>query len=251
MRASWRSHLAFLASPPVNTARRDLLLASFTSLTLFLVLGLAVNLGWPGAAELDGPSAALRGWAAQQLWLEGPLHLVEQGFATRGLTVATLVLAGLLLLRRQVRAAVLVAVVMLATKELTQYFKELFGRDRPAWQDTGFLHHASSYPSGHASGVAALGALAIALAIMASRRPGARRVVVAVVIPVVLLVCADRLLLGRHYPTDLLGGILLGTGLVLLGLALLHPLPVACERDASLPGGAPLDDRELVVSRSA
>ena len=40
-----------------------------------------------------------------------------------------------------------------------------------------------------------------------------------------LLVCADRILLGRHYWTDLAGGVLLGAGLVLLGLALYSPLP--------------------------
>ena len=39
------------------------------------------------------------------------------------------------------------------------------------------------------------------------------------------LVGADRILLGRHYPSDVVGGLLLGAGLVLLGLALYSPLP--------------------------
>src|SRR5690606_24523638 len=38
-------------------------------------------------------------------------------------------------------------------------------------------------------------------------------------------VCLDRLLLGRHFPSDVIGGLLLGTGLVLLVLALYSPQP--------------------------
>jgi YegS/Rv2252/BmrU family lipid kinase len=39
------------------------------------------------------------------------------------------------------------------------------------------------------------------------------------------VVCADRVLLGRHYLTDVVGGVLLGAGSVLVALAIYSPLP--------------------------
>ncbi|KAA1428395.1 phosphatase PAP2 family protein [Nocardioides antri] len=235
----------------MSETRRALLLASVTSFALFVLLGVAVHLGWSASTAYDGPSAAIREWAVKQPGLEAPLLFVERVLGNQGMAVATAVLAGVLLLRRQVRSALLVVVVMFAARELTQYFKDLFGRDRPAWQDPDLLLQSGSYPSSHAATVVAFAALVLGLTILGSRRRSTRGLVGAGALLLVLVVCADRVLLGRHYPTDLLGGALLGTGLVLLGLALLHPLPVARERDASLPGGAPLGDRELEVSRAA
>ena len=40
-----------------------------------------------------------------------------------------------------------------------------------------------------------------------------------------LVVCFDRMLLGRHYPTDVIGGSLLALGVFLLALALIDPRP--------------------------
>ncbi len=239
----------------MTESRRTLLLASLTPFTLFVLLGVAVNHGWVGTAELDGPSSGIRAWAAERPWLEHSLFLVEDLFATHGLTIATLALVGWLLLRRQFRAGAFVLVVMLAARELSGYTKELFGRDRPVWQDSDFLHTASSYPSGHAAGTAAIGGVVIVLAIMGSRSRAHLRPVAFVVSLVVLTVCADRLLLGRHYPTDLIGGVLLATGLVLVGAALLLPLADAerdAERDATLADDAPSEvAKPELVSRSA
>ena len=140
---------------------------------------------------------------------------------------------------------------MVAAKELTGYTKELFGRDRPPWQDSDFLHHASSYPSGHVAGVATLAGLVIVLAVVGGRRRANLRLVTVVVSVVVVAVCADRLLLGRHYPTDLIGGVLLATGLVMLGAALLLP-PSDRERGATLADDAPSEGVQVeLVSRSA
>lgn len=229
--------------------RRSLLLASLTSLTLFVLLGVAATHGWLGTAELDGPSAGIRGWAAERPWLEDSLFAVEKLFATQGLTVAAIVVAGWLLLRRQLRAGILVLVVTYAATELTQHTKALFGRDRPLWQDSDFLHHASSYPSGHAAGAATLGGLVIVLAVLGTRSRAHLRPIAAVVSVVVLIVCADRLMLGRHYPTDLVGGVLLAAGLIMLGLAIVYPREIS---EGTPPVQvAPLAEKELVVSRSA
>lgn len=246
----------------MTETRRHLLLASLTPFGLFVLLGVAVDLGWLGTARVDAPSAGIRAWAVDRPWSEGTLLLVEKAFATQGLTIATLVLAGLLLLTRRVRAAVLVVAVMLATRELTAVTKDLFGRDRPAWQDSDLFHHAGSYPSGHAAGTAALGALTVVVVLLAGRRPVVQRVVSAAVVLLVVVVCADRLLLGRHYVTDLVGGVLLAVGLVLLGMALLDvqvgPRPrvaAGTQKGRHLAGDAPSEvarrTEPAALSRSA
>lgn len=205
------------------TSRRDLLLRALFCFTLFAMLGLAIELGLLGPADAR-VSAGVRAWAVERPWLEGPLLAVEWAFEARTVMWIGVVLAVVLLLRRQVRAGLLVAGVSVATRELAQHAKAVFGRDRPIWQDTDHLLGSGSYPSGHAAGVVALVGLVVVLAFAQVRRQQTRRVVCAAAAGVVVLVFADRLMLGRHYVTDLLGGALLSTGLILAGLALVGPL---------------------------
>ena len=59
--------------------------------------------------------------------------------------------------------------------------------------------------------------------------------------------CADRVLLGRHYPSDVTAGALLGAGMVLLGLAVYNPLPRShAEGSEPLPE-VPCSARRLAV----
>lgn len=258
MRASSKSHPGFVpslhvTSPTALETRQALVAASVTSFILVLLLGVAAVHGWAGAAALDAPAAALREWAVERPWTEDLLLRAEVVLGYDGLTLATVALAGWLLLRRRLSAALLVVGVMFATKELTQLGKAWFGRERPTWQDADALLQSGSYTSAHASTVAAFAGLVVALTILGTRRAATRWLVAGAAAALVLVVCADRLLLGRHYPTDLLGGVLLGLGLVLLGVAVLPGLQVGTddERDATPVGDAPLGERERVLSRSA
>jgi YegS/Rv2252/BmrU family lipid kinase len=60
---------------------------------------------------------------------------------------------------------------------------------------------------------------------MLVRRANVRRLLYLLAVLVVVLVCLDRVYLGRHYPSDVIGGVLLGAFFVLLGIAVYTPIP--------------------------
>lgn len=209
----------------LDRPRRTPLLAALLCLGLFAVIAAAVASEWSWLVDLDHRGESTAAWAIDQAWLRDPLRVVEFLFATPAMTVLTVLLAGFMLFKGHRRAGILIVVVMVTTALATYGTKVLVGRGRPQWQDPEYFLHSNAYPSGHASGIAAYAGLVILLAIMLIRRSGIRRLVCTLMVLVVAAVAADRILLGRHYPSDVVGGALLGTGIVLLGLALYSPLP--------------------------
>lgn len=189
------------------------------------LLGLGVAQGWGPLATFDDRGDPAQQWAVDAGWLSGPLRWIEVAFATTGMTVLTLVLAAAMFLKKHARAAAYVLAVMVATSLATTGLKLWIGRERPEWQLSEALLSTKSFPSGHASSIAAFGGVLVVLVAMLVRRSSVRRAAYVAVGLVVLLVCLDRVLLGRHFPSDAVGGVLLGSGMVLLGLAVLSPLP--------------------------
>jgi undecaprenyl-diphosphatase len=68
------------------------------------------------------------------------------------------------------------------------------------------------FPSGHATAVAAFGALLIYIASRESLSRGQRRVTYAAVALLMAGVGLARIILDAHWASDVLGGFLLGTG---------------------------------------
>src|SRR6478735_8074679 len=192
------------------------------ALCALLAVGVAAEWSW--LADIDNRGESAQAWATDSDRLHDVLRLIEIAFGTIAMTVYTVVLAALLF-RKHRRAAYFTVGVMLATSLTTTLLKALTDRDRPPWQSTEALLHNGAYPSGHASGIAAFGGIVIILVSMLVRRANLRRVAYVGVVLVVVLVCLDRVLLGRHYPSDVIGGVALGAGMVLLGIALYNPLP--------------------------
>ena len=198
---------------------------AFLCFAVFAVIAFLVTHDWGPLTTLDDRGDPAEHWATADGWLRFVLKYVELAFATWGMTVLTVVLAGGLLLKKHHRAAVFVVVVMISTSLMTTLLKLTIGRGRPPWQDkTGFLS-THSFPSGHASSTAAFGLLCAVLVVMFVRRASTRRTLYVVLAAWVLIVCADRVLLGRHYISDVTAGVLLGAGMVLLGLSIYSPLP--------------------------
>ena len=194
-------------------------------LALFAVISILVNETWAPLVELDQEGKPAQGWAHQEPLLLHVLRGIERGFGTLGMTVLTSVLAIILLWRRHRRAAILAIGVMVVTSLATTTTKLVLGRTRPVWQDPSGVLHSNSFPSGHSSSIAAFTGILIVLIAMFVRRRGLRILLAISSALVAIAVGADRVMLGRHYPSDVLAGGLLGVGILLLGMALYSPLP--------------------------
>ena len=192
---------------------------------LFTVIAVLVHTGWGPVTSLDNRGDPAEGWAVQEHWLRAPLRAIEAAFGTIGMIILTALLAGAMLARKHHRAALFAIGVMLTTSLLTTLLKVQIGRGRPPWQLHSGLLTTHSFPSGHASSSAALAGVVIVLVIMLVRRSSTRRAAYVLSLVFVVVVCADRVLLGRHYISDVTAGALLGAGMVLLGLTIYSPLP--------------------------
>jgi YegS/Rv2252/BmrU family lipid kinase len=153
------------------------------------------------------------------------LRIVATVFTTVPMTAYTLVAAGLLARGRHTRAAVWTVGVMLAASLTTYLLKGLLHRKRPVWRNPVETLTSFSFPSGHATGIAAGAGVVIVLALMLVRRRGVRRTLYAVAVGVALLVGADRVLLGVHNVSDVLAGYAVGGFWVCLGLVVYNPAP--------------------------
>jgi len=127
--------------------------------------------------------------------------------------LATVATIALLSVRRRVEALLLAASVI-SDGAVVYLVKTVVGRARPALWDAEW-YWGSSFPSGHTLVVAAF---ATAAALCATRiRPAARQLALSVAITWISLVAISRLVLGVHWPTDVLAAACIG---VFLSLAM-------------------------------
>ncbi len=121
--------------------------------------------------------------------------------------------------RRRLRqlSVALVLMVVLGWGGAT-VFKLLLGRERPAQALQVVTAHGYSYPSGHLVAVTVL-AIGVGATFAVTRRSvRARLLWQSGSALAILLVAVDRWLLGAHYLTDIVGGLLLGGLAAVLGL---------------------------------
>lgn len=122
-------------------------------------------------------------------------------------TVLTALLAVLLWWRHDRRGALFVVATRLLAMVVSSGVKIVVRRHRPVLAHPFAHAYGYSFPSGHALGSAALWA---SVAFLAATRGLSRKWAVALAVALPVVVAASRVILGVHYVTDVLGGLLLG-----------------------------------------
>ncbi|MFI1926017.1 MULTISPECIES: phosphatase PAP2 family protein [unclassified Streptomyces] len=102
---------------------------------------------------------------------------------------------------------------------LQQSLKAAVGRARPVWPDPVDSAHYAAYPSGHALTATVVFGLLLWLLHRHGVAPVVWRTALAVAVVSVAGVGLTRIWLGVHWPSDVLGGWLLGALLVALAIA--------------------------------
>lgn len=118
---------------------------------------------------------------------------------------------GWLLGRRRQSGALAVVLAAVGAVALSSLVKVIVDRPRPP------IHHlvnvtSASFPSGHATESSAFYLIAVVVIVWPLEAAVVRWIAVALLLALILAVSFSRVYLGVHYPTDVAGGLLLGSG---------------------------------------
>ncbi|MEV6398197.1 phosphatase PAP2 family protein [Streptomyces sp. NPDC051907] len=204
------------APSPAASARTGALFA-----VLSLVLLILVAISWAPLLSADESLAdPLHRWAVAEPGLT-EVNRVLSDWVWDPWTMRLLIAAAavwLWVLRERLLAVWIVATSALGTA-MQQGLKAAVGRERPQWPDPVDSAHYAAYPSGHAM----TATVTCGLLLWLLRRHGASGALwwtcAAVAVVSVAGVGFTRLYLGVHWPSDVVGGWLLGACVVALSIA--------------------------------
>jgi undecaprenyl-diphosphatase len=184
-----------------------------------LVLGLAVFvlLGWgvgelwtsiAGSVELD----AVRDVAAQRTAALTDVMRMLTWAGSAFLLVPLALIVCLAFVRAGLRReALAIALSLGGAMLISDWVKLLVSRPRPPVEHLQAVT-GSSFPSGHATQAGAFWFSLVFAMQAAGASPKLTRLAAGLALLIVLTVAASRVYLGVHYPSDVVAGILLGTG---------------------------------------
>jgi membrane-associated phospholipid phosphatase len=211
--------------------RRRALYAGIVAL-LFLPLAVLVRVGWQPLASADrSADDAAHSLVDTDSGLLSLTRAVTHLGDPTVVTVLAVVAAALCYWRARRRDAAYLVVVRVVAVVVGYVAKEAVGRARPTLAHP--VAHASGYsfPSGHALGSAALYTSLAVVALGVVRRGSGRAALAALAVVVPLAVGTSRVLLGVHFPSDVVAGLVLGWAIALLG-RWAEPAPAATDAAA-------------------
>ena len=217
-----------VATGTSQRARRRTLVALPIAVTFAVLLTMAVVTDWPALDAFDdGLTDVTRGWADRLGWPVDVAWLIGKATAPFWSAAAVGVVVLILWRYRYRAAAGLLALSAIAGVTTSEIMKRAIGRTRPPGAEEFQSDMSRSFPSGHSmAGIYLYVATGLVLIHLGTTR-GVRWLVLLGRTLVVLgpAIGVSRLILGVHWPSDILAGWALGS-VVLLAAALILWWPV-------------------------
>ena len=217
---------------------------AYTIFGIFLVSGaaIAVLFTWAfselaekvRAGTTQGFDDAVMRWMAAHQVKGIQTAMLEITSLGTGTVVGMIVfVAGMFLwLNQHKHSAILLIAATLGGMVLDNLLKIGFNRPRPKIFEWGTYAVSSSFPSGHAmSSVIVYGTVAY-LAARLQRNVASRILTMTFAAVMIVAICASRLYLGVHYPSDVLAGVVIGLAWAAFCMAVLEAAQLYAKRNA-------------------
>jgi membrane-associated phospholipid phosphatase len=209
-------------SPPAPSPYRTAVRTAITLGLCSLVLLILVAVEWHPLLSVDGDvSRTTHRWALADPDVTQAFRILTD-WVWDPLTMRLLCAAVALWLvwrRAAWWTAVWLVTVSAVGTALQQGLKAALGRERPVWTDPVDSAHYAAYPSGHALTATVVLGLLLWLLHRHGAGPVLWRTAMSVALVSVVGVGLTRVWLGVHWPTDVVGGWLMGAMLVSLAIA--------------------------------
>jgi undecaprenyl-diphosphatase len=154
-------------------------------------------------------------------WLEEAVRDVTALGGFTVLTLLTIVATLLLIFHQRRREALIFAGTVIAAQISSELLKGLYERERPSLVAHGSYVYSHSFPSGHSAMAAAVFLTLATVVASVEPRRRTKALIYGLAIIAVLGVGVSRVYLGVHWPTDVLGGWVLGASWALAAWLLL------------------------------
>jgi undecaprenyl-diphosphatase len=205
------------------------------------LLAVLVRTKSPGLARVDlTVASAAHRFVADKPALDQALGIGSVVLHPRVMWAVAGVTAVVLWRRGKRRWAIWAVVTVAVGGALDTPLKELVARARPVFDVPIATAPGYSFPSGHALNAMLVGAGAVVLGWQGTRgRPWARAGLFAGAAALVVVTGLDRIGLGVHYTSDVVGGWLIGLATVCVTTAAFHLDVSPAERDRGEPASPP------------
>lgn len=188
----------------------------------------------------DGVANAVHGFVSGKPALEQALGIGSVVLHPRAMWLVTAVTAVVLWRKGRRRWAVWAVVTVAVGGSIDTPLKEVIARARPVFDVPIATAPGFSFPSGHALNAMIVAAGAVVLGWDATRhRPWVRTALLAGATALVVITGFDRIGLGVHYLSDVVGGWLIGLAVVCISTAAFHLDVAPVERDPGEPPSPP------------